>query len=38
MKLKDKINEIKNQIEKIDKQIDKDKWIAYDNKNARRNI
>ncbi len=36
MKLTDKIKDIKNEIEELDKQIDQDKWVAYDYKDIRR--
>lgn len=35
MKLIDKIKDIKNEIEELDKQIDQDKWVAYDYKDTR---
>lgn len=35
-KLIKKIEEIENEIKDINKQIDEDKWIAYDYKNIRR--
>lgn len=38
MKLTDKIKDIKNEIEELDKQIDQDKWVAYDYKDMRRNL
>lgn len=36
MKLTDKIKDIKNEIEELDKQIDQDKWVAYNYKDIRR--
>lgn len=36
MKLTDKIKDIKNEIEELDKQIDQDRWVAYDYKDVRR--
>ncbi len=38
MKLTDKIKDIKNEIEELDKQIDQDKWVAYHYKDMRRNL